>query len=94
MFMILRPYLDSFKIPVIIYGLFLTTMTITAVLIKTNNNLILIGSFLFILSDSMIAVGKFIHPFFGVHQLVWITYYIAQLFIPIGIYNREKNQLL
>jgi uncharacterized membrane protein YhhN len=94
MFMILRPYLDSLKIPVIIYGLFLTAMAMTATLIKTNNNLILIGSFLFILSDSMIAVGKFIQPFFGEHQLVWITYYTAQLFIPIGIYKRESNLIL
>lgn len=89
MFLILRPYLDSFKLPVVIYGLFLASMAMTAALVKKSNKLILIGVFLFILSDSMIAVGKFIQPFWGENQLVWITYYAAQLCIPIGIYKRK-----
>lgn len=86
MFLILRPYLNELKMPVIIYMGVLVIMLTTATLIQTTKNkLILTGTFLFVISDSLLSLTKFITPFFGGNQLVWITYYAAQICIAFGI---------
>ena len=46
---------------------------------------------LFIASDAMIAISKFRGSFLGNEQLIWITYYSAQLLILGGVQRRNSG---
>jgi uncharacterized membrane protein YhhN len=48
-----------------------------------------LGALLFITSDAMLAIKKFRGPFAGNAQLIWITYYAAQVLILRGV---ERSQ--
>ena len=49
------------------------------------------GALLFIASDAMIAISKFRGSFLGNEQLIWITYYSAQLLILGGVQRRNSG---
>jgi uncharacterized membrane protein YhhN len=51
------------------------------------------GALLFIASDAMIAISKFRGSFLGSEQLIWITYYSAQLLILRGVQRRHSGNL-
>ena len=85
MWTFLNSSLAEFKIPVIFYMFFLILMGITGLLAKGHNLSIILGVCLFIVSDSMLAWQKFKNTFTGANYLIWITYYLAQIFIPFGI---------
>jgi uncharacterized membrane protein YhhN len=40
-----------------------------------------IGAVTFMVSDSVLAVNRFAHPFGGAHAVVMVTYYAAQMLI-------------
>jgi len=83
--------LGSMLIPVVIYSLVLSCMGISAV----GTPLAGLGALLFIASDAMIAISKFRGSFVGNEQLIWITYYPAQLLILRGVQRRYSgNQLI
>jgi uncharacterized membrane protein YhhN len=42
------------------------------------------GAFLFMISDTLIAVNSFIQPFWGSGSAIMSTYYLAQLLITLG----------
>ena len=50
------------------------------------------GVLLFIASDAMIAISKFRGSFLGSEQLIWITYYSAQLLILRGVERRYSRK--
>ncbi|MDW5288213.1 lysoplasmalogenase [Formosa sp. PL04] len=86
----LKPNLGSLLTPVIIYVLAILGMTTTAFLrqkkgSETSYYLILIGALLFMLSDSLLAIHKFINPIPFEHILIMSTYGIAQLLLVLGI---------
>jgi uncharacterized membrane protein YhhN len=91
MFVWLWPGLGDLKIPVAAYLCALIGMGVTATLAAFRVRWIVIGAWLFILSDSMIAVGKFKSPIAYSNYLIWFTYYVAQLCIAVG-FIREKQQ--
>jgi len=91
MFAWLWPGLGDLKIAVAAYLCALIGMGVTATFARFSGRLIVAGALLFILSDSMIAVGKFKSPVAYSHYLIWATYYIAQLCIALG-FIREKRQ--
>ena len=66
-------------------------MGVAATLAAFRARWIVIGARLFILSDSMIAVGKFKSPFEYSHYLIWTTYYVGQLCIAVG-FIRDENR--
>ena len=72
-------------IPVIAYALVLGAMAISAILADLGNPLAAIGALCFVASDAMLAISKFRSPFPGHEPLIWITYYLAQLFIFLGV---------
>lgn len=75
-------------IPVVTYCIVITTMGIFAANRITNKisyNLVLIGSILFIISDSLIAFNKFHSPLPANAFWVMGTYGIAQFLIVLGI---------
>jgi uncharacterized membrane protein YhhN len=89
---ILWASLGSLKIPVVLYALVLCGMVISAVLADLGSPLAVIGALFFIASDSMLAVSRFRAPFLGSTQLIWVTYYLAQVFILRGFGQRRETE--
>lgn len=52
---------------------------------RTKSKLAIIGACLFIISDSVLAINKFVVPIEYSHQLIMSTYYCAQIFIALSI---------
>jgi uncharacterized membrane protein YhhN len=50
-----------------------------------------LGALLFMLSDSLIAVGKFKHPVRYDNYLIWCTYYVGQVCIAIGVLRYRER---
>jgi uncharacterized membrane protein YhhN len=79
----LVPDTGPLKIPVIIYIFAITAMTATALGSRFGWR-VAAGSLLFMLSDTLLAIGKFNGPFPARGYLVWATYYSAQYLIVTG----------
>ena len=76
----LNPYLaGGMKIPVTLYAFALGSMLYFA--IRLRNQLIVWGAFLFVVSDSVLAFGKFYYSFPGISTVVMSTYIVAQLLL-------------
>lgn len=87
---ILWPGLAEMRIPVVAYSVVLAVMVITAQLSQFSK-LVAIGALFFLASDTMLAMSIFGHPFAGSRILVWITYYVAQLMITMGVIAKSKG---
>ncbi|MBP8155775.1 MAG: lysoplasmalogenase [Leadbetterella sp.] len=87
-FMFIKEEIDqNLLIPVSVYCIVITLMGIFAAGRKTNYfsfNLVLIGSILFIISDSLIAFNKFYSPLPASSFWVMSTYGLAQFLIVLG----------
>jgi len=76
----LNPYLaGGMKIPVTLYAFALGSMLYFA--IRLRNRSIVLGAFFFVVSDSVLAFGKFYYSFPGISTLVMSTYIVAQLLL-------------
>jgi len=96
---ILKPGLNDFLIPVIIYGLAISlfgSVSLLRYLVKKNGTsmVLLIGAILFILSDSMIALNKFHEPRAYYSVSIMLTYILAQYLISAYMLKSEKNKRL
>jgi uncharacterized membrane protein YhhN len=80
---LLFPHLGDLRIPVLLYIAVITTMGILATF--QPNPLVLAGAFLFILSDSLIAVDKFLVTVPYARYAIMITYYSAQGLLTYGL---------
>lgn len=94
--LLLTPYLDALAWPVRIYGFCITLMGFLAWQLKLawksrEGNLLLWGAFLFILSDSLLAINKFYQSFALAGPLVMLTYGLAQLLIVMALLRRWKG---
>lgn len=81
--------LGAQAIPVMVYICTITVMTVSTILLGFSKHFVWIGAMLFMLSDSMIAAGRFKTPVPMADYLVWATYYLGQYCIAIG-FLREK----
>ena len=81
---ILIPLLGTMMIPVVTYLIVILFMGISASLGANNHFFIIIGACLFILSDSIIAVNKFLTPVPFSSFWIMTIYYSAQFFIMNG----------
>lgn len=76
----LNPHLaGGMKIPVTLYAFALGSMLYFA--IRLRNRAIVWGAFLFVVSDSVLAFGKFYYSFSGISLVVMSTYIVAQLLL-------------
>jgi uncharacterized membrane protein YhhN len=80
----------ALKLPVVFYALALGSTFFFAWQRKgscteANFYYVVIGAFLFVISDSILAYGKFYHSFFGISTWVMITYILSQLLLTIGL---------
>lgn len=85
---ILSPKLGKFKIPVYIYICALIIMGFGSIYSIYSNICLIFGILFFIISDSLLAIQKFIRTYKGLNYAIWSTYYIAQLLI---IYSLNKK---
>jgi len=97
-FYLLYPGLGSLKVPVIIYAVVLASMLGTAyhafdLSKQAYGAITVLGAFLFLVSDSLLAINKFYSSFFLSSVLIMLTYGLAQLFIVLGVskYIRSVN---
>jgi uncharacterized membrane protein YhhN len=91
--MLLYPGLGDLKIPVIIYAAVICFMLLCSlhVFYKTGrpaNVYFVAGALLFILSDSLLAVNKFLNPFPPAGVIIMLTYCAAQFFIVKGVIKK------
>jgi uncharacterized membrane protein YhhN len=90
MIAILFPRLEKMKIPVIIYMLVIITMARTAIerYIQIQNAkalAALIGAVLFVISDSSLAINRFVQKYKSGQALTLSTYFAAQLLIALSV---------
>jgi uncharacterized membrane protein YhhN len=78
--------LGGLKLPVLIYMIVISLMFISAYFRKRVDGYyyVIIGAAIFIVSDSLIAINKFVSPFLYSNELVLITYIFAQFLIVFG----------
>lgn len=91
-FLLLKPGLGTMKLPVIVYILALLTVAFLSVCIykagpSPSSLMILSGSLLFLLSDSILAWHNFRKPFVLAGVWFMLTYILAQLFLVMGFMN-------
>lgn len=84
MIVFLMPTLGKMLIPVIFYVLIISLMGISAVLGVNNNLYQIFGAFLFIISDSVIALNNFYTPIPFSSVIIMTTYYTAQFLLIYG----------
>jgi uncharacterized membrane protein YhhN len=79
-------------IPVAVYMSAITAMGITAAFYRAPSTLVFAGALLFVASDSMIGINRFVTPFAGSSYAIMLTYYGAQLLILWGVMHAVKHQ--
>jgi uncharacterized membrane protein YhhN len=80
----LWPGLGGLAAPVLVYIAALTVMAAAAIGASRRFPPIAWGALLFVVSDSLIGVGRFRGPLPMGEYLVWATYYIAQCLLALG----------
>ncbi len=93
---LLSPSLGNMNTPVKIYAVVISFMLMLALHMlfiknKTAGWMLAGGAFLFLVSDSLLAIEKFYDPFPFAPVLIMLTYGLAQLFITEGAVNYLKN---
>lgn len=88
------PNLDDLFVPVVIYTLVITAMTLAAVARYNKTNfssfwLVTTGAFVFMLSDSLIALNRFNVEIAYASAYIMVTYIAAQLVIVLGLISCE-----
>ncbi len=94
---VLEPGLGEMKIPVMVYASVIVVMTITALLRYGYSSiqsfsLVFGGAIMFMISDSLLAVNKFLNPFAYAGFWIMATYCLAQFLIVKGIINHLNTK--
>jgi uncharacterized membrane protein YhhN len=87
----LWPGLGDLRIPVLVYICVITCMGVMSLLAGFRSWIVPLGALLFMLSDSLIAVGKFKHPIRYDDYLIWCTYYVGQVCIAMGFLRYRER---
>lgn len=93
---LLLPYLDTLKIPVVIYAtvicfFWMLTLNLFGKTDTKTAALFFSGAAQFVLSDSVLAVNKFVYPFEILPVVVMITYCSAQFLLVLGSVRHLRN---
>lgn len=78
------PSLGGMAVPVMAYVTVLTGMAVSSLFWKASTNWIIAGAILFLISDTVLGVNKFVQPIPYRGWIVWSTYYAAQFLITRG----------
>lgn len=77
----LEPHLGEMALPVFCYIGVITCMALAAGISAGTRPRLMLGAAIFMLSDSLIAIHKFVAPVWGAKYWIMLTYYVAQGFI-------------
>ncbi len=88
---LLTPNLGNLLLPVIAYLITITAMGLLAVQSSLPIRWVLLGAMLFIISDSFIAINKFINPFPFESYWIMSTYYAAQFMLVTGFLKSVRQ---
>ncbi len=80
------------QLPLVVYGTVLTAMGIAAGFRRDSPGWVWTGALWFVLSDSMIAVNRFVEPFGASRWAVMVTYYLGQFFIAEGVLRERRGR--
>lgn len=91
--------LGDMRIPVILYTVVILTMVAAAInrinkVSRISYFLVLSGAVLFVLSDSILAINKFSHPFNEARALNMATYISGQFLIVMGYIKQYRKELI
>lgn len=78
---VLAPHLGPLQIPVFVYITVIAIMGITSCMREGAAPIVMLGALIFMLSDSLIAVNKFLMPVAGSKYWIMITYFLGQYLI-------------
>lgn len=97
LYSILKPSLGPLKIPVILYIIVIAAMAFFAYTRRYQTNTLsfiicLIGTLLFIFSDSILALNKFVAYLANSGLYIMSSYILAQYFITLGIILDKKTR--
>lgn len=81
---VLTPSLKEMAVPVYVYMTALTLVGIFASLRSPKNDFTLYGAISFIVSDSVLAVNRFMMPVAAADYIIMITYYLSLFLIVYG----------
>lgn len=92
----LYPNLEELLIPVVLYTIVIIAMGISALLRRgrtPDKSFIMVysGALLFIMSDAMLGINKFMNPIVQARALIMATYITAQFLIVKGILIHERE---
>ena len=87
----LSSHLGGYAVPVIAYAIAITAMTVSAILAGFSTPLVWMGAMLFVLSDSLIAAGRFRAAVPLAAYLIWPTYYLGQYCITVGVLRAKAG---
>jgi uncharacterized membrane protein YhhN len=88
---LLSPHLGELNTPVFAYLVVIGLMGLLATQSEMPLKWAVLGAFVFILSDSLIAIDRFLQPLPLSSYLVMITYYCAQWMLIQGALNKCKS---
>ncbi len=85
----LAPDLGRLAVPTLVYAAAVTGMTSSAILAGFSRPLVWTGAVLFLISDSLLAAGRFKTPLPLAMFLIWPTYYLGQYGITMGFLHEK-----
>ena len=85
------PATGEMMVPVAVYMSVITAMGVGAALHRKPSALLFTGALLFIASDCMIGIDRFVMPFSTAKHTIMVTYYLGQLLILWGVLTSENN---
>lgn len=80
------------KIPVAIYMTAIALMGLGAALHARPSAMVFAGAVLFITSDSLIGINRFVHPVENAREWIMVTYYLAQFLLVYGVIFHQEAQ--
>ena len=94
LFWYMLPNLGPLLVPVFVYVLIIATMLWSASIFLHTHKIHwpFIGAVLFVLSDSLIAINKFITPFSQARYAIIITYWLAQYLIILPLLSNQTYE--
>ncbi|WP_343823243.1 lysoplasmalogenase [Psychrosphaera haliotis] len=85
------PKTDTLLIPVLFYMLVIFAMAMSTLGLKNQNPLITLGALTFVVSDSIIAINKFVVTVPAEGLSIMTTYYLAQVLLVMGFVKGQKK---
>jgi len=89
---IILPKTGELLLPVAVYLTAIVAMACCASVHQTQQATLFTGVLLFVLSDSLIAINKFVLPFTGSGVAIMLTYYAAQALIVTAVLMNARKK--